>query len=225
MDVQGTILFLLISCTAQSTELLFQGDGIQAQAPTMGPLGKDATLSLLVQDMLDLKSQVKNQEQEIQTLKGHQTLSNNFTTSSLNQLMSEIVDIKSSFGTIKQEFDQTNNLTGLQTITKRLDKMAQSIRYLTMSHHVHEIHIDEINQTVYQEFGALNTAMTILKRDQDFTNKTLMNEILNLANLEKLHRLDISTLSTSISKSGSDLQPQLRGIFMFDINKQLLNEN
>lgn len=52
-----------------------------------------------------------------------------------------------------------------------------------------------------------------------------MNDILNLANLEYLHRLDISTLNTSISTSGSDLQSQLRGIFMFDMNKQLLNEN
>ena len=77
--------------------------------------------------------------------------------------------------------------------------MAQSIRYLTMSHHVHEIHIDEINQTVYKEFGELNTALTILKRDQDITNRTLMNEMLNLANLE-------STLNTSISTSGLDLQ-------------------
>ena len=209
MDVQGIIAFLLISCAAQSTALLFHGDGVQAQATTMGPLGKDATLSLLVQEVLDLKTKVRSQEQEIQTLKGHQTFENNLTTSTLNQLMSEFVDIKMSFGIIKQEFDQTNNLTGLQTITKRLDNMAQSIRYLTLSQQVHEIHFEETNRTLNQELEELNATLASLQRDHESSNRTMMKEVLNLSHLEDLHRLDISTLNTSIST----LESNMIGIF------------
>ena len=210
MDVQGIIAFLLISCAAQSTALLFHGDGVQSQATTMGPLGKDATLSLLVQEVLDLKTKVRGQEQEIQTLKGHQTFENNLTTSTLNQLMSEFVDIKLAFGIIKQEFDQTNNLTGLQAIMKRLDNMAHSIRYLTLSQQVHEIHFEENNRTLSQELDELNATLASLQRDQDSTNRTLMKEILNLNHLEDHHRLDISTLNTSIST----LESNIKGIFM-----------
>ena len=211
MDVQGIIAFLLISCAAQSTALLFHGDGVQAQATTMGPLGKDATLSLLVQEVLDLKTKVRSQEQEIQTLKGHQTFENNLTTSTLNQLMSEFVDIKMSFGIIKQEFDQTNNLTGLQVITKRLDNMAQSIRYLTLSQQVHEIHFEETNRTLNQELDELNATLASLKRDQDSTSRTLSKEVLNVDHLEDLHLLDISTLNTSISSLITEIQ-MLKGI-------------
>ena len=210
MDVQGIIAFLLISCAAQSTALLFHGDGVQAQATTMGPLGKDATLSLLVQEVLDLKTKVRSQEQEFQTLKGHQTFENNVTSSTLNQLMSEFFDIKLAFGTIKQEFDQTNNLTGLQVISKRLDNMAQSIRYLTLSLQIHEIHFEETNRTLNQELDELNATLASLQRDQDSTNSTLMKEVLNLNHLEDHHRLDISALNTSISTLASNMI----GIFM-----------
>lgn len=47
--------------------------------------------------------------------------------------MSEYKDIKTSFGVIKQEFDQNKNQTGLLALKTRLDNMAKSIRYLTIS--------------------------------------------------------------------------------------------
>lgn len=67
------ILTLLFLCNIlQNSALLFQGDNIPGQITTLGPLGKDAYLSLLVQEVMDLKAQVKSQEQEIQTLKTEQ---------------------------------------------------------------------------------------------------------------------------------------------------------
>lgn len=47
------------------------------QTTTLGPLGKDATLSLLIQEVMDLKARVKNQEQDIQTLKAELAFKNN----------------------------------------------------------------------------------------------------------------------------------------------------
>lgn len=97
---------------AHNTALLFHGDLIPGQATTtLGPLGKDATLSLLVQEVLELKARVKSQEQEMQTMKIQQASVVNATANTVNKVMSEYIDIKTSFGIIKHEFDQNNNQT------------------------------------------------------------------------------------------------------------------
>ena len=226
MDVQGIIAFLLISCASQSTALLFHGDGVQAQTTTMGPLGKDATLSLLVQEVLDLKTKVRTQEQEIQTVKGHQTFENNVTTSTLNQLMSEFFDIKLAFGTIKQEFDQTNNLTGLQAITKRLDNMAQSVRYLTLSQQTHEIKDDATNQSVYQELNHLNARLnnTDIRLIQEV--RDLHNEIQATATIQSkaisAQNLSINSIGSSIATIQSILQIVNTTVFPLVEHRKLL---
>lgn len=62
-----------------------------------------------MQGVLELKARVKSQKLEIQTLKAQQESVDNGTDSSVNTLMSEYIDIKTSFGVIKQEFDMNNN--------------------------------------------------------------------------------------------------------------------
>lgn len=104
------LLFVLCFFAHNST-LLFRGDIIPGQTTTLGPLGKDAYLSLLVQEVLELEARVKSQELEIQTLKAQQESVDNGTASTVNKLMSEYIDIKISFGVIKQEFDKNNKQT------------------------------------------------------------------------------------------------------------------
>lgn len=69
------ILTIFILCFfSHNYALLFHGDNIPGHSTTNGLIGKETTLSLLMQEILDLKAQDKCQEQEIQTLK-NQTLS------------------------------------------------------------------------------------------------------------------------------------------------------
>lgn len=121
---------------------------------------------------MDLKAQVKSQQQEIQTLQSEKASNDNATANTVNKLMSEYIDIKSSFGIIKQEFDQNNNQTGLLALKARIDNMAQSIRYQTLFQQVHEIQDEETNKTIYREFEHLNTKLVS-------ENQVLHEKILN----------------------------------------------
>lgn len=105
-----------------------------------------------MQDVLDLKAKVKSQEQEIQTLKNQKLSEDNVTTSTVNKLVSEYVDMKTAFGSIKQKFDLNNSQIELQTLKSKLDTISQSIRYLTLSLQDHEIQDDETNKTSYREY-------------------------------------------------------------------------
>ena len=212
MLFKKVVALVFMNCMIQNAAFLVRGGGDPFQASTSGPVGRDTTLSLLLKEMLDLKGQVQKQEQEIRMLQS-KSLENNVTTSTLNQLMSEFVDLKHSFGIIKHEFDQTNNLTGLQKITERLDNMAQTIQHLTLTQQVHEIHFEETNRTVYRELDKLNTTLAGLLTDQDSTNRTLMEEVSNSVHLQDIHRLDIdiSTLRTSIATLGSSTQSKFIG--------------
>lgn len=189
----GQTLFILCFI-AHNTALLFHGDLIPGQATTtLGPLGKDATLSLLVQEVLELKARVKSQEQEMQTMKIQQASAVNATANTVNKVMSEYINIKTSFGIIKQEFDQNNNQTGLLSLKARLDNMAKSIQNLTISQQDHEIHDEATNMTVYREFEKMNTKLYELLGS---TNKTFMKL------LENMH----SEITTITATESSDIQ-------------------
>lgn len=88
-----------------NSALLFQGDNITGQMTTLGPLGKDAYLSLLVQEVMDLKTQVKRQEQEIQTLKTEQAFKNNTTASIMDKLAAFRAEWDATNKTLMKEFD------------------------------------------------------------------------------------------------------------------------
>lgn len=204
-----TLTLVILYFVAQNSALLFHGDHNPGQATTIGPLGKDVTLSLLVNDFLDLKARVISQEHEIQILKNQRASEDNVTAGTVNKLMSEYVDIKAAFGLIKQEFDQNNNQTGLQALKARQDNMAQSIRYLTLSLQGHEMHDEETNRTIYHEIGQLNAKLVN-------ENHVLHEEILNLTNIESAefnrfnslltaHEAKLATLGSEIAKQKTKL--------------------
>lgn len=116
MAFQAALTLFILCIITSNSALLFHGDNIPGKTTTLGPLGKDAYLSLLVKTVLDLEARVKSQEQEIQTLKNQKASEDNVTANTLNKLMSEYIDMKTAFGLIKQEFDRNNNQTGLQTL-------------------------------------------------------------------------------------------------------------
>lgn len=213
-----TLTLVILCFIAQNSALLFHGDHNPGQATTIGPLGKDATLSLLVNDFLDLKARVISQEHEIQILKNQRASEDNVTAGTVNKLMSEYVDIKAAFGLIKQEFDQNNNQTGLQALKARQDNMAQSIRYLTLSLQGHEMHDEETNRTIYHEIGQLNSKLVN-------ENHVLNEEILNLTNrvsaefnaLLTAHEAKLATLGSEIAKQKTKLNNLNNTLLMFHI--------
>lgn len=159
----------MLCIIADNSALLFHGDYIPGQTTTLGPLGKDAYLSLLVKTVLDLEARVKSQEQEIQTLKTKKASEDNVTANTLNKLMSQYIDTKTAFELMKQEFDRNNNQTGLQTLKTRLDTMAQSVRYLTLSLQSHEVHDEEKNKTIYREFEQINNKLNEIQNVHNHT--------------------------------------------------------
>lgn len=203
MAVHALLMLFILCFITHNSALLFHGDSILGQTTTLGPLGKDATLSLLVQEVLELKARVKSQEIEIQTLKVQQISVNNGTASSVNKLMSEYIDIKTSFGVIKQEFEQNNNQTGLLALKARLDNIAQSIRYLTLSLQGHEIKDEETNKTTNRKFEHLNTKLVN-------ELQVLHEEILNLTNVKSadIHQLE-AVQQTKLRSLESEIATQI----------------
>lgn len=203
MAVQVLLTLFILCFITHNSALLFHGDSIPGQTTTLGPLGKDATLSLLVQEVLELKARIKSQETEFQTLKAQQISVDNGTANTVNKLMSEYIDIKTSFGVIKHEFDQNNNQSGLQALKTRQDNMAQSLRYLTLSLQSHEIQDEETNQTIYREFEYLNAKLVS-------ENQVLHEEIQNLTNIEsaEIQRLE-AVQQTKLTTLGSEIATQI----------------
>lgn len=192
--------------------LLFHGDNIPGHSTTNGPIGKETTLSLLMQEILDLKAQDKCQEQEIQTLKNQTLSKDNVTASTVNKLASEYMDMKNAFGLMKQKIDQNNSQTELQTLKSRVDTIAQSIRYLTLSLQSHEIHDEETNMTIHREFEHI--IMISYK---------LMNEIQKVHNYTVSESKDIHDLLTVQQGRILTLRSELASLK--HLNSKLMNEN
>lgn len=77
MAVLAVLVLFFLCNILHNSALLFQGDNIPGQITTLGPLGKDVYLSLLVQEVMELKTQVKSQGQEIQILKSEHAFKDN----------------------------------------------------------------------------------------------------------------------------------------------------
>lgn len=130
MAFKEVIALSFMCCFAHNAALLFHGDSNPGQVTTLAPLGGDATLSVLVKEVLNLKEEVRNQAQEIQTLKALHTFGNNVTVGPLVQHMSEDihrldVDLSKQNRTIAA---MGSNLTAVQTSLQSVDKM---VNYLT----------------------------------------------------------------------------------------------
>nr|XP_022312051.1 scavenger receptor cysteine-rich type 1 protein M130-like [Crassostrea virginica] len=129
MAFKEVIALSFIGFFAQNTAFLIHGDSNQGHVTTLGPLGTDATLSVLLKEVFDLKEEVRNQAQEIQTLKALHTFGNNVTSGPLIQQMSEDihrldVDLSKQNRTI---LAMGSNLTAVQT---SLQSVNEKIDYL-----------------------------------------------------------------------------------------------
>lgn len=126
MAVLAVLTLLFLCNILHNSALLFHGDNIQGQTTTLGPLGKDAYLSLLVQEVMDLKAQVKRQEQEIQTLKTEQAFKNNITAS----IMDKLAAFRAEWNTANKTLMQ-----GLENLYNQILNMAQ-LQIVNNSNHV-----------------------------------------------------------------------------------------
>lgn len=124
MTVSVLLTFFILCLIAQNSALLFHGDSIPRQTTTLRPLGTDASLSLLVKNVLNLEGRVKSQEQEIERLKNQDVPKDNFTNVILDQLMSEYIELKLGLKMIEKQFEQNNNLAGLHTLKTRQDNLS-----------------------------------------------------------------------------------------------------
>lgn len=121
----GLALFSLCNIF-QNSALLFHGDNIPGQTTTLGPLGKDAYLSLMIQELMDLKAQVKRQEQEIQTLRTEQAFKNNITAS----IMDKLAAFRAEWNTANKTLMQ-----GLENLHNQILSMAQ-LQIVNNSNHI-----------------------------------------------------------------------------------------
>lgn len=126
MAVPAVLALFFLCNIFHNSALLFHGDNIPGQTTTLGPLGKDAYLSLLVQEVMDLKAQVKSQEQEIQTLKTEQAFKNNITAS----IMDKLAAFRAEWNTANKTLMQ-----GLENLHNQILNMAQ-LQIVNNTNHV-----------------------------------------------------------------------------------------
>lgn len=157
MFLQAALSLLFVCLIPHNVALLFNENNNPEQTTTIRPLDKDATILLLVKNALDLDARVKSQEQEIKSLKMQKASKDNVTTLTLNKLIADYIDLKLSFGILKQKLDQNNNQTGLQALETLQKSIAQSLPNLTLSLQENEVRDKETNTTIQQKFEHLKT--------------------------------------------------------------------
>lgn len=126
MTVLAVLALIFLCNILHNSALLFHGDNIPGQTTTLGPLGKDAYLSLMIQELMDLKAQVKRQEQEIQTLKTEQAFKNNITAS----IMDKLAAFRAEWNTANKTLMQ-----GLENLHNQILNMAQ-LQIVNNSNHI-----------------------------------------------------------------------------------------
>lgn len=109
MAVLAVLALFFLCNILHNSALLFHGDNNPGHTTTLGPLGKDATLSLLIQEVMDLKARVKNQEQVIQTLKAELAFKNNITSNIVDKLAAFRTEWDTTNLTLMQDFQDLNN--------------------------------------------------------------------------------------------------------------------
>ncbi|XP_061187333.1 uncharacterized protein LOC133195491 [Saccostrea echinata] len=208
--------FMLLIWTifaGESKGLLFHDDKNPLPVTTIGPMGLEATVSLLVQEVMRLQEEskiqtakVKNQEDEITNLKMLLSAENTTTSSATNFLTSELMTIKMSLSSIRQDFDRKYNASGVQAILNRLENMAQSIRYLTLSLHDEELKSQVNNRTLHQEIVQLKTTLSVLIYDVETVNATEKASVGHLQSQISALQSSVHSLLTKSSSMQTHIQ-------------------
>lgn len=186
--------------------LLFHNDGYPTTPTPVGPLGLEATVSLLVQEInrmnADMKTQetkLKDQEKEITDLKMMLGVSNTTTTSTMQHLLNELNTLNLTVGSLITDLDLINHSSGTQIILEKVNNIAQSVRYLTLSLQDQETEIEANNRSLHQEVDQLKTKLGFLSLDVASLNSTEKSDIAHLQSQITAVKSSITSLQTKTS--------------------------
>lgn len=190
LKLQAIVLVVMFFGVGKS--LIFHNDGYPTTPTPVGPLGLEATVSLLVQEInrmnADMKTQetkLKNQEKEITDLKMMLGVSNTTTTSTMQHLLNELNNLNLTVSSLRTDLDLINHSSGTQIILEKVNNIAQSVRYLTLSLHDQETKIEANNRSLHQEVDQLKTKLGSIS--------------LGVASLNSTEKSDISHLQSNLT--------------------------
>lgn len=208
-SVKSQALVLVVMFFGEGKSLLFHNDGYPTTPTPVGPLGLEATVSLLVQEInrmnADMKTQetkLKDQEKEITDLKMMLGVSNTTTTSTMQHLLNELNNLNSTVSSLRTDLDLINHSSGTQIILEKVNNIAQSVRYLTLSLNDQETKIEANNNSLHEEVEHLKTKLGVLSMNVVFLNST-----------EKSNSVYLQSQITAVKSSVTSLQSKTSSIY------------
>lgn len=205
-------LVLVVMFFGEGKSLLFHNDGYPTTPTPVGPLGLEATVSLLVQEInrlnADMKTQetkLKDQEKEITDLKMMLGVSNTTTISSMHHLLNELNSLNLTVSSMRTTLDLINHSSGTQIILQKVNNIAQSVRYLTLSLQDQESKVEANNHSLHQEVDRLRTKLGVLSLDVSFLNSTEMSDISSLKSQLTALKSSVTSLQTQTSTQQSQV--------------------
>lgn len=204
---------LVVMFFGDGKSLLFHNDGYPTPPTPVGPLGLEATVSLLVQEInrmnADMKSQetklktqetkLKDQEKEITDLKMMLGVSNTTTASTMQHLLNELNNLNSTVSSLRTDLDLINHSSGTQIILEKVNNIAQSVRYLTLSLQDQQSDIEATNSSLHQEVNQLNSKLGVLSINVTSLNTTEKSDIAYLQSQVTAVKSSITSLQTKTS--------------------------
>lgn len=212
-SVKLQALVLVVMFFGEGKSLLFHNDGYPTTLTPVGPLGLEATVSLLVQEInrmnADMKTQetklktqetkLKDQEKEITDLKMMLGVSNTTTISSMHHLLNELNSLNLTVSSLRTDLDLINHSSGTQIILEKVNNIAQSVRYLTLSLQDQEVKVEANNHSLHQEVDQLRTKLGVLSLDVSFLNSTEKSDITSLQSQLTAVKSSVTSLQTQTS--------------------------
>lgn len=192
--LQAFVLLAMFFGDAKS--LLFHNDGYPTPPTPVGPLGLEATVSLLVQEINRMNADMKTQEMEIVDLKMMLGISNSISTSTIH-LLDELKTLNSTVSSLRTDLELINHSSGTQIILEKLNNIAQSVRYLTLSQHDQETKVEAINHLLHQGVYELKTNHGVLSLS-----------VASLTSTEKTNIAHLQSQLTTVKSSVTSLQTQ-----------------
>lgn len=216
LSVKLQALVLVVMFFGEGKGLLFHNDGYPTTPTPVGPLGLEATVSLLVQDInrmnADMKTQetkLKDQENEITDLKMMLGVSNTTTTSTMQLLLNELNNLNLTVSSLRTDLNLINHSSGTQIILEKVNNIAKSVRYLTLSLQDQQTEIEATNSSLHQEVNELNSKVGFLSIGVSSLNSTEKSDIAYLQSQVTAVKSSITSLQTkmsSLQSTSSSLQ-------------------